>query len=456
MKTDCHQTKMAFQGLGSRQVVASFDAGQVTSDAGALLLREVALRTGLISRFAACFRDGRDSRYVEHPVEQLIAQRVIAIALGYEDVTDHDQLRHDPLMALLAERQDLGQLGGKSTINRLEQGGRHKRYHKIDWDEEKMAKLLAEEFLGSFRSVPEWLVLDVDATDITLHGGQEGRFFHGYYGEYCYLPLYITCGNHILSVKLRQSNIDAAAGVVDELDRIVEAIRRRFPKTNIVVRGDSGFAREELMSWCEDNQIYYVLGLARNIRLQEEIADELEQARLAHEKTGKAARRFKDFHYATRESWRRERRVVGKAEHLDKGPNPRFIVTNLDAQQWQAQPLYEKLYCARGNMENRIKEHQTDMFGHQMSTHLMRSNQLRLYFSTIAYMLVTTLRAEALTGTELERAQPGTIRLKLLKIGALVTVSVRRICLSLASGYPHQQLFAQTLDRLKLMRAAPA
>jgi hypothetical protein len=456
VKTDCAQTQLRFQELGSREVVASFDAGHVTSDAGALLLREVLLRSELVSKFAACFVDGRDRRYVVHRLEQLIAQRVVGIALGYEDVSDHDALRHDPMMALLAERDDLGALGGKSTINRLEQGGRVDRYQKITWAEEKMADLLVESFLSQFREVPQSLVLDFDATDTVLHGQQEGRFFHGYYGHYCYLPLYVTCGSHILCALLRRSNQDASAGTVEQLVRIVAAIRRRFPEVQIIARGDSGFARDPLMDWCEANGVYYVFGLARNVRLEEEIKAQLESARAQFNQTGNPARRFKDFVYQTLDSWTRERRVVGKAEHLEKGSNPRFIVTNLPVDSWAAQPLYEKLYCARGDMENRIKEHQNDMFGHQMSTHTMRSNQLRLYFSTIAYMLVNTLRHEALAGTELERAQPSTIRLKLLKIGALVTVSVRRICIRMASGYPYQQLFAQALDRLKLMRLSPA
>lgn len=456
MKTECSQTKLSFQALGCREVCGDFDAGHVTSDGGALLLREVALRTRLISKFAACFEDSRNPRYVEHSLEELIAQRVFALAMGYEDVNDHDQLRMDPLMALLAERAELTPLAGKSTVNRLEQGGRVGRYQKITWDEHKIADLLVDFFLSSLREAPANLVLDLDATDIAIHGQQQERFFHGYYGHYCYLPLYITCGSHILCVKLRPSNIDAAAGAVDELARIVSKIRTRFPQLPLIVRGDSGYAREELMSWCEANQVFYLVGLARNCRLEEEIKSELELAKVEHGQTGAAARRFKDFTYRTRDSWSCQRRVVGKAEYLEKGKNPRFIVTNLDASQWPAQPLYEKHYCARGDMENRIKEHQGDLFGHQTSTHMMASNQLRLHFSTIAHMLLTTLRHEALAGTELERAQPGTLRLKLLKIGALVSISVRRICLRLAGGYPYQQLFSLALTRLKQMRASPA
>jgi hypothetical protein len=344
VKTDCHQTELRFQELGCREIRAAFDAGHVTSDAGALLLREVVLRTGLIARFAACFADKRDARYVEHGLEQLIAQRVLALAMGYEDVNDHDALRYDPLMAILTERADFAPLGGKSTINRMEQGGRVDRYQKITWNEDAIADLLVTHFLGCFREVPDCLVLDLDATDITVHGTQENRFFHGYYGDYCYLPLYITCGSHILCAKLRPSNIDAASGSVDELARIVAMIRKRLPQTRLIVRGDSGYAREELMNWCETNGVYYVLGLARNCRLEARITTELAQAQAEHEQSGLAARRFKEFVYRTRETWSRRRRVVGKAEYLDKGKNPRFIVTNLDATQWPARLLYETLY----------------------------------------------------------------------------------------------------------------
>jgi hypothetical protein len=414
------------------------------------------LRTNLLRDFARCFTDGRDRRYVKHGLEQIIAQRVYAMALGYEDVSDHDDLRDDPLMGVLCEREEIDSLAGKSTVNRLEQGARTDRYHKITWDEEAIGRLLVDFFLSSLREVPQCLVLDMDATDVPLHGDQEGRFFHGYYDCYCYLPLLITCGDHVLCAKLRPSDIDASAGCVVDLDRVIRAIRRRFPKTQLIVRADSGFAREELMSWCETNGVDYVLGLARNVRLVRQIDPAMKRARREHERTGRPARQFRQFQWSTRNSWSRRRRVVAKAEYLDKGPNPRFIVTSLDKTNWPEQQLYEKLYCGRGDMENRIKEHQTDMFGYRLSTHTMRSNQLRLFLSTIAYMLLTTLRREGLGGTELEKAQAGTIRLKLLKIGALVKVSVRRIWFRLASGYPYQELFAEVLDRLKLLPRAPA
>jgi hypothetical protein len=454
--TDCYQTQLGFQELGSREVCATFDAGNVTSDAGGLLLREVALRTSLLHEFAGCFSDGRDSRYVSHPLQQLVAQRVFALALGYEDVNDQDHLREDPLLAVMCERKDLDRLGGKSTLNRLEQGGRKHRYQRITWDEAAIDDLLVRFFLRSFREIPAQLILDLDATDIPLHGDQEARHFHGYYDGYCYLPLLITCGDHILCARLRPSNIDAPAGSVDELERIVAAIRARFPKTHLIVRADSGFAREAIMAWCESHHVDYVLGLARNSRLVAEIGNELEDAKHEHEQTGQSARRFREFMWTTRESWSTTRRVVAKAEHLEKGSNPRFIVTSLSASRWPAQALYEQTYCARGDMENRIKEHQADMFGDRMSTHTMRSNQLRLYFSTIAYMLLTTLRREALVGTELEKAQAGTIRLRLLKIGALVRVSVRRVWIRIASGYPYRELLETILSRIRKIPVAVA
>jgi hypothetical protein len=441
-------------------VVAAFDGGAVTSDAGTVLLREADRAIGLIERVAACFIDHRDVEQVIHALPTLIGQRIVAIALGYEDVNDHDTLRFDPVLALFsdrleAKRKDCAPLAGKSTINRLEHAPRDggERYHKIGHDAKALERVFVDVFLDAYGKPPEEIVLDLDATDDPLHGDQEGRFFHGYYDCWCYLPLYIFCGRHLLAAKLRRSNIDAAAGAKDEVARIVAHIRRRWPRVRIVLRADSGFAREELMAWCEANRVDYLFGLARNSRLLDEIAIDLASAEAEHQETGKPARRFKDFFYATRDSWSRRRRVIGKAEHLDKGANPRFVVTSLNATAVDGETLYEQVYCARGEMENRIKECQLDLFADRTSTRTMAANQLRLWFSSFAYVLLSALRRIGLPGTELAQATCGTLRLKLLKLGARVTVSVRRIKIAIASAYPHQSDFALAHARL---RAPPA
>jgi hypothetical protein len=445
-------------------VTGQFDGGAISTDAGGLLLREVEKRTGVIARFAACFRDYRRAEQVEHGVRELVAQRVYALALGYEDLNDHEQLRQDPLLAVLAEKPDpTGQsrarkrdrgkaLAGKSTLNRLEltkaEVEKKERYKKIALDMEAVDQLLVEIFLEAQPTPPAEMVIDLDATDDAVHGNQEGRFFHGYYGHYCYLPLYIYCGDFLLCARLRPSNIDASAGALAEVKRMVAQIRQRWPGVKITLRGDSGFCREELMAWCEQEGVDYVFGLSKNERLKAEIGEELEQARQQYMETGKAARVFKEFVYQTRESWRRARRVVAKAEHLEKGSNPRFVVTSHPAEAWAARPLYEKLYCARGEMENRIKE-QLMLFADRTSTAYLRSNQIRLYFSSIAYVLMEALRRLGLKATDLARAQCDTIRLKVLKIGALVRITVRRVWVSMAGGYPYGELFAQAYAQLR-------
>jgi hypothetical protein len=455
-----------FQGLGKRKVEGAFDGGAITSDAGGLLLREVEARFGILRQFAECFKDHRNADLIEHTVLELVAQRVYGLALGYEDLNDHDTLRHDPLLATLAGKEDpTGQnrvrhadkgkaLAGKSTLNRLEltpqDADSSSRYKKIVLDWERVEHLFVDLFLQLHTKAPRRIVLDLDATDDPLHGHQEGRFFHGYYKEYCYLPLYIFCGDHLLCAKLRQANGDAAEGTVGELDRIVGQIRQAWPQVEIAIRADSGFCREEIMAWCEANEVDYVLGLAKNERLKQEIAEELEQAKALHERTGLASRVFKDFTYQTRKSWSRARRVVGKAEHLEKGSNPRFVVTSLAADPWDAKTLYEKEYCARGEMENRIKEQQLYLFADRTSASVMRANQLRLWFSSVAYVLMNAFRQVALKGTEMERAQCGTIRVKLLKIGAQVKMSVRRVAVKLASGCPCQELFATACRNLQM------
>src|SRR5579864_4051973 len=427
--TECNQKTFSFAAHFSRRVESSFTAGQVSSDGGALLLRQADRKIGMLSRVAACFTDRRSPLLVTHKLEEMVSQRIYGLALGYEDLNDHEQLRHDPLMGMLAGRRQLEDpLAGKSTLNRLELTGGSARYHKIDYAAEKIDALLTDLFIESHAQAPTQVVLDLDATDIPLYGHQPERFFHGYYDSYCYLPLYIFAGDQLLRVRLRPANQDGAAGSLDEVKCLVAQIRRRWPTVKIVLRGDSGFCREELMAWCErdENRVDYLFGLARNQRLTRIIGAQMHQARLLHQSTGKPARLFTEFSYQTKKSWSRARRVVAKAEYLDKGENPRFVVTSLSAQEWPAQQLYEKFYCARGEMENRIKE-QMCLFAYRLSTEEMKANQLRLYFSALAYTLVEAMRRLALKGTEWAEARVDTIRLKLFKIGAIVRVSVRRV-----------------------------
>ena len=442
--TECTQTSFSFQAHFRRQVSAQFDGGTMTSDAGGLLLRETDRRLKLLSRFAQCFLDGRDPERIQHTVEEMVSQRVYALALGYEDLNDHEQLRQDPVLKLLAGKEDLEQaLAGKSTLNRLElSAGTPDRYKKITFWKQAIDELLVNVFLEAHTQAPEEIVLDIDTTDVALHGKQEGHFFHGYYDHYCYLPLYVFSGEHLLGVRLRPANIDASAGSLIEIRRIVEQIRQCWPQVRITLRGDSGFCRDELMSWCEDNGVDYVFGFARNPRLRTMIAEALVEAAGQWEQTQKPARVFVEFSYQTTTgSWNHPRRVVAKAEHIDGKENPRYVVTSLSAEAWPAQKLYEELYCARGDMENRIKE-QFTLFADRVSAETMRANQLRLYLSALAYLLVCGLRRLGLKATELATAQAATIRLRLLKIGALVRITVRRICISLPRSYPWPDLFA--------------
>ena len=449
MQTECNQETFGFTAHFSRRVEAGFSGGRVSTDGGALLLREVERRVNLVGRLGACFTDGRARPLVKHPLPQMLAQRIYGLALGYEDLNDHEQLRSDPLLALLSGRLDLEEpLAGKSTLNRLELVGRTGRYHKISYSAEALDRLLGDLFLESHSSAPDQIVLDLDATDIPVYGHQPERFFHGYYDSYCYLPLYIFAGDQLLCARLRAANKDAAAGAVEEVSRIVKQVRQRWPRTRIVLRADSGFCREELMDWCEANTVDYLFGLARNQRLGKIIGAQMQQARVLHQSTGKAARVFTGFAYRTHKSWSRARRVVAKAEYLDKGENPRFVVTSLTPEQWGDQDLYEKLYCARGEMENRIKE-QMCLFADRLSTNEMKGNQLRLYLSALAYTLMEALRRLALKGSEWAQAQVDTIRLKLFKIGAVVKISVRRILLQLSSTYPWKDLFAQAFHALR-------
>ena len=458
MPAECSPPAMQFARLDGRAVVADFGGGVMTSDAGALLLGATDRAIGLVDRFAACFSDGRAASRVVHDVATLVGQRVFGIALGYEDLIDHDALRHDPVLGVVlgrleARRPGCAPLAGKSTLKRLEHApsGDH-RYRRIGHEPEAIETLFVDLFLDAHRHAPERLILDLDATDDPLHGRQEGRFFHGYYDCYCYLPLYIFCGDHLLAAKLRRANIDASAGAAEEVARIVARIRERWPAVEIVLRADSGFAREGLMAWCEANGVDYVFGLAKNPRLGEHIRADLAGAERDACLSGETVRRFADFSWSTRESWSRERRVVAKAEWMpgrgEDGANPRFVVTSLGAAAIDRRALYEQLYCARGDMENRIKECQLDLFADRTSAQTMRANQLRLWFAAMAYVLLAALRRIALTHTRLARATCGSIRLKLLKIGAQVRLSTRRVRIAMASGCPHAAEFARAHARL--------
>jgi hypothetical protein len=445
--------------------VGCFEGGTITFDAGALLLREIDRARNLFESFSRCFVDYRNPRFVKHSVKELIAQRTLGICLGYEDLNDHDELRRDPLLATVCGKldptgakrrneRDRGiALAGKSTLNRLETFGvgtpESQKYKKIGYSEEQIDQFFADVIVGSHRGPPSEIIPDVDAADDPLHGRQQGRFFHGYFDCYCYLPLYIFCGDHLLSAKLKTANLDPGNESLPDIQRFVERICVHWPEVRIVLRGDGGFCREDLMSWCEQNQVFYVFGLARNSRLLKRIHKELKKARKRYGEDYQSHRIYKDFTYRTLDSWSRSRRVIGKAKYLPRGENPRFLATNLPCGELAARKLYEDVYCARGDMENRIKGQQLYLFADRTSSATMQANQLRLYLSSLAYVLINELRTRALQGTEFATAQCHTIRLKLLKIGAQVRVSVRRIHVSFASSYPYQQTFLQILGNLK-------
>ena len=465
MQTDCSADLFGFQDLGARKVVGGFDGGTISSDAGALLLREAVITTDYLRQFANCFSDFRNQRFVEHSVEELVSQKVVGLCLGYEDTNDHDMLRYDPLFATLCGKADpSGQdrrhardkgkaCAGKSTLNRLETyEGFFKNVgtKKIVADEESIEKFFVKSFLRSYPGRPKRIVLDLDVTDNVLHGKQEGRFFHGHYDCYCYLPLYIFCGDYLLCAKLRTADVDPAKGVTKELKRIVGMIRARWKRVEIIIRGDSGFCRDELLSWCEQNGLFYVIGLSRNTRVVQRIKKQLRRACIEHAKTGKPARRFTSFWYRTRKTWSRTRRVIAKAEYTEGKENPRFIVTNLPATLHDPRALYEEVYCARGEMENRIKEQQLYLFADRSSCSLMKANQLRLWFSAVACVLMSEFRRRALRGTALADATYQTIRLKLFKVGALVRVSVRRVLVSMSTGYPYRELYLAAYRNLRL------
>ena len=452
--TECNQSSFGFEASGKREIVARFDGGTISTDGGAFLLRQTDKRLNLLPRLANSFLDGRDQDQVKHSVLEMLSQRIYGLALGYEDLNDHEQLRKDPVFGILAGREELSEpLAGKSTLNRLELGTAAKdRYKKITFWKQGVDELLVDVFLESYDTPPAEIVLDVDTTDLPLHGKQEGRFFHGYYDSYCYLPLYVFCGDQILCARLREAKHDAAFGCLEEIARIVAQMRRKWPAVRTILRGDSGFCRNQLMGWCESNQVDFVFGLARNQRLRKIIGAEMHQATEQWTQTGKPARVFRDFRYQTRKTkkggWDCQRRVAAKAEHIDGKENPRFVVTSLSEAEWPAQQLYEELYCARGDMENRIKE-QFSLFADRVSSETIRSNQLRLYLSSMAYILVSGLRRLGLQATELADAQVSTIRTKLLKIGAQIRVTVRKVWVSMASSYPWQDLYQQVWTNLR-------
>ena len=452
--TECTQSSFGFEACGKREIVARFDGGTISSDGGAFLLRQTDQRLNLLPRLAECFLDGRNPQQVEHSIQEMLSQRIYGLAMGYEDINDHEQLRTDPVFGILAGREELERpLAGKSTLNRMELGsGTKDRYKKITFWKEAVDELLVKVFVEAHEQAPDEIVLDVDTTDLPLHGKQEGRFFHGYYDSYCYLPLYIFCGEHILCARLREANHDASYGSVEEIERIVRQIRAAWAGVRIILRGDSGFCRDRVMSWCEEHGVDYGFGLARNQRLRRIIGAQMHEATQEWNRTGKPARIFIEFDYGAKKTkkggWSRERRVVAKAEHIDGKENPRFVVTSLKSEQWTGQSLYEELYCARGDMENRIKE-QFSLFADRVSAETIRANQMRLYLSAMAYVLVYGLRRLGLKETELAEAQVSTIRTKLLKIGAQIRVTVRKVWVSMASSYPWQDLYQQVWANLR-------
>jgi hypothetical protein len=473
--TQCTENTIVCKRLGRREVVANFDGGHLTSDGGALLLGKLDEQLGLLERFAALFTDFREPETTEHSVTELVRQRVYGLALRYEDLNDHDALSQDPLLAAVVgkpeptgagrrRKRDRGRpLAGKSTLNRVEltrpDASAKSRYKKVVLDAERADRFFATEFVGRRRPKPDVLVFDLDATDDPLYGRQEGRYFSGYYKEYVYLPLYVFCGDELLVAKLRPGGVDACEGTTEVLAWLVPLVRERWPKVRIIVRGDSAFARDGIMTWCEDHAVDYVFGLAKNSRLKAELAAELALAKARSKRTKRSARVFKDFHYRTRETWSQERRVVGKAEHTLAGSNPRFVVTSLaryGRRGWGSRRLYEDLYCARGEMENRIKEQQLCLFADRTSTAELRANQIRLWFSSLAYVLMNALRRHGLRDTELARARSDTIRLRLLKIGALVNVTARRVWVAMSSSFPLQALFRRVWHRLEELPREPA
>lgn len=445
MNTQCKAQQLILQGLDKRQIVVRNDSKVNSSDGGFLLLGKLEKRFGIIKRLSDCFTDSRENYRVRHSLKSLLVQRIFAIVQGYEDINDHEQLRYDPLLQYICGSGKQG--AGKSTLNRLELGKepddeRGDRYTKIRWDDRQIEDLFCRIFLESFDSPPESIVLDFDATDIPLHGDQQNKFFHGYYDHYCYLPLYVFSGEHILAARLRPADIDGCLGTEEILERLVREIRQEFPDVRIIFRGDSGFCRESIFGVCERLGIDYVVGMARNPRLQAIIASDMEEAMRMYREFGKASRIFSRFSYKTRSSWIRHRDVIAKAEYLEKGSNPRFIVTNISGEEEKV--LYEDLYCARGDMENRIKEQQLDLFASRTSTGWMSSNQLRLWFSAFAYIFFLLLKRFIPVDAHHRKSLPATLRLRLLKVAAAVRISCRNVWVSLPESFPYWDIWRRT------------
>jgi len=449
--TECNGLPLLFSSLGRKKIVADFNGGDLTSDGGLPLLREVDRKIGLIDALDDAIVDPRCPWLIEHDQRTLLAQRIFAIAAGYEDLNDHQTLRDDTLLQALTDRTrkageaESDPLSSPPTLCRLE--------NRITrGDLARMAEVLVETFIASRATPPTELVLDFDATDDPVHGLQEGRFFHGYYDHHCFLPLYVTCGQQLLVAYLRPANIDAAKHSRAILKLLVRRFREVWPNVKILLRGDSGFCRWRLMRWCDRNGVDYILGLPKNAVLKRLARRSMVQARWDYRRTGDKQRLFEEFEYAAK-TWDRPRRVIAKAEHGPRGENPRFVVTRLPG---GPRELYEDVYCQRGDMENRIKEQQLGLFADRTSCHAFLANQFRVLLSAAAYVLMETLRRVGLVGTELAAAQASTIRVKLLKIGGRIVQSVRRIVIHLASGFPLQRTFEIILCRLRDWRCSPA
>ena len=487
-KTDRIPEQFKFEREKSRPVIVNFKGGTVTSDAGLSLIAELDRKRKITSSFAACFKDYRDQNRIDHSICSLIAQRVYGLIMGYEDLNDHEELRHDLMFALAigkatgSEKEPVV-LAGKSTLNRIEhcpetvESQAQSRYHRIGHDVEAIEKLLVEIFLESYASPARYIVLDLDVTDDLVHGNQEQAFFNTYYGGYCYAPLYIFCGKHLLAAKLRPSNVDPAQGALEELQRVIQQIRSRWHDVHILVRGDSAYSREEIMSWCESQYcVDYVFGLAKNSLLVKMAQATVNRAKLEYSQRLQTVTSFletlfipddqltqqagelidssiwyRSLDYQTQYSWSRKRRVVSKVEYSATGTNIRFVVTSLPTHKVPPGQLYTQKYCKRGEMENRFKEQQLELFSDRTSTHTFAGNQLRLWFSSIAYVLMNALREKCLVKTELQNAQVGTIRTKLLKLGALITVSARRILIAISSSCPYKHIFANAYKRLNIL-----
>jgi hypothetical protein len=478
-----------FGKLNGRQLIANFEGGKITSDAGIVLIAELDKKLKITERFSDCFEDHRHLSYVDYSVNQLLAQRVYGIILGYEDVNDHDKLRYDPALAIALERLNFinsskADLAGKSTINRLEYcpetiiNQKTSRYHKIEHNPKEIEKTFVDIFLESYKKPPKRIILDMDVTDDQVHGSQEGAFFNTHYQGVCYAPLYIFCGHHLLVAKLRSSNVDPAGGALEELQRIIGMIREKWKETQIIVRGDSAYAREDIMKFCEEQEsVDYVIAMASNSQLKRRAMDTIEKAKSDYEQRLEPVTKlmetlfstdeqlegvgelvpestfYRSLCYKTQKSWSCSRRVVTKVCHNSKGLNIRHVVTSLPASKIPPSKLYTDKYCPRGEMENRIKEQQLDLFADRTSTQTFESNQLRLWLSSMAYVLMQAFRQNCLSQTAFAKATVGTIRLNFLKLGARITVSVRRILIAIASSCPYPDILANAYSRIQAMPA---